>query len=44
MDPFFRMKDILNYLDSNPDLRDLNNFIQETPRVIEDRVFGATQK
>ena len=38
------MKDILDYLDANPELRDLNNFIQETPRIIEDRVFGATQK
>ena len=44
VDPFFRMKDILDYLDANPELRDLNNFIQETPRIIEDRVFGATQK
>ena len=44
VDPFFSMKDILDYLDSNPKLRDLNNFIQETPRIIEDRVFGAIQK
>ena len=42
--PFFRMKDIVDYLDLHPKLRDLNSCVQETPREIKDCVFGEKEK
>ena len=33
------MLDILNILNANPDWRELNSDVQETPRLVRDTIF-----
>lgn len=40
----FRMNDIINILDSNPDWRDLNSMILETPRLVRNSIFKGSKK
>ena len=35
----FKMVDVLNILDANPDWRKLNSAVQETPRLVKDNIF-----